>query len=87
MYAQLIEFRSDSARLELVQRLIRHELVPALRERPGFSGALGLIHRERATTLLVLLWETEAEAARPLARDGALFDASSISVWEVDARG
>jgi hypothetical protein len=86
MYAQLIEFRSDPARLDLVERQIRRDLMAALRGRTGFSGAVSLIDRERATSLLVLLWETKAEAVRSLPRDVFPFDASLTTVWEVDAR-
>jgi hypothetical protein len=100
MYAQLIEMRPEPERLEILERLVRHELMPALREQPGFCGALCLTDREQANSLLVLLWETEDEAARPLARYAALFGQTvatvtellasrscSLTVWEVDARG
>jgi hypothetical protein len=94
MYAQVIELRLAPARVEDLGRLVRHELVPALREQPGFCGALGLTNRERAETLLIMLWETEEEAARPLARAApatvtALLVSApgAVTVWEVDARG
>jgi hypothetical protein len=100
MYAQLIEIRLDPRRLEVAERLVRSELVPALRAQSGFCGALYLTDRARAETMLVLLWETEDEAARPLAQSATPFwEASatvneflasrpySVTVWEVDARG
>ena len=62
MYAQLIETRLKPERPEVLERLVRNGLVPALREQPGFCGALSLTGRKRARTLLVLLWETEEEA-------------------------
>ena len=99
MYAQVIELRLATERLDKLERLVRSELVPALREEPGFCGALNLTDRERADSLLVLLWETEDEAARPLARSTAPFaqapatmtellaaGSCSMTVWEVDAR-
>jgi hypothetical protein len=100
MYAQVIEIGLEAERLELVERLIRHALVPALRQQSGFSGALNLTDRERAETVLVLLWETRGQASRPLAsrvaRIGPAFASTSellalrprsVAVWEVDARG
>jgi hypothetical protein len=99
MYAQVIELRLAPERLEALERLVRYELVPALRQQSGFCGALNLTDRERAETLLLLLWETEDEAARPLARSAAPFGRAlatvtevlasrscSVTVWEVDAR-
>jgi hypothetical protein len=99
MYAQVIELRLEPERLEGLERLVRSELVPALREQTGFCGALNLTDRGRADSLLVLLWETEDEAARPLAQGAAPFEQAlatvtellatrscSTTVWEVDAR-
>ena len=96
MHAQLIELKLAPERLE---RLVRSELIPALREQSGFCGALSLTARERCATLLVLLWETEAQAARTLARSAAPFTQApatvtallasrscSVTVWEVDSR-
>ena len=100
MYAQVIETRMEPERLEVLERLIRSELVPALRVEPGFCGAVGLVDRERAETLLVLLWETEEEAARRVAPGADPFRKASSTVtellgsrscsettWEVNARG
>ena len=99
MYAQLIETRLEPERLEVLERLVRSELVPALREQSGFCGALNLSDRGRAETLLVLLWETEEEAGGPLVARVASFArvsstlrellascSCSVTVWEVDAR-
>jgi hypothetical protein len=99
MYAQVIELPLEPERLEVLERLVRYELVPALREQAGFCGALNLTDRERGETLLVLLWEREDEAARPLAQSAALLGQAfatvtdllaarscSVTVWEVDAR-
>ena len=100
MYAQLIETRLEPERLKELVRLVRCELVPALRGQAGFCGALNLTHRERAESLLVLLWETEDEATRPLRLGAAPFQQAratltefltarscAVTVWEVDARG
>jgi hypothetical protein len=99
MYAQVIELRLARRLLDELERLVRSELVPALREQAGFCGALNLTDSERADSLLVLLWETEDEAARPLGRSAAPFapasatmaellaaGSRSMTVWEVDVR-
>jgi hypothetical protein len=93
MYAQVVELQLEPERLDELERLVRSELVPALRKQSGFCGALNLTDRERGETLLVLLWETEEEAARPLgpsaASSGLALLAArprSVTVWEVDAR-
>jgi hypothetical protein len=97
MHAQVIELQLEPDRLEELERLVRSELVPALRAQPGFCGALNLTDCERAVTLLVLLWETEGEAARTLAQSAApsglalstvtdLLAARPFTVWEVEAR-
>jgi hypothetical protein len=99
VYAQLIEARLGPARLEALERLVRLELVPALRGEPGFCGALALNGSGRAEAVIAVFWETEAQAHRPLARRGAssgsAFEAVaellasgswSVTIWEVDAR-
>ena len=99
MHAQVIELELEPERLELLERLVRSELVPALREQSGFCGALNLTDRERGETLLVLLWETEDEAAWTLSQSAASSGLAlstvtdllaarpcSVTVWEVDAR-
>ena len=89
MYAQVIETSIRPDRLELLERLVRSELLPALRGESGFCGAVSLVDRERAATLLVLLWETEPDAARPRASVTGLpgVSLSPTTVWEVNARG
>ena len=89
MYAQVIETSVPPEQLALLERLVRCELLPALRGEPGFSGAMSLVDRDRAATLLVLLWETEADAARPRASVTGLpgVAPSPTTLWEVNARG
>lgn len=91
MYARVIESFVASERLGAFSGFVRYELVPALRVDGGFCGAVSLLgrRRDRVATLLVLLWETEAEAARPLeARPAlaALLGPCAVSIWEVNAR-
>jgi hypothetical protein len=100
MYAQLIERNVALHRVDELCRVVRRELLTALRGQPGFSGALSLVDRETGRSLLVVLWETDEEAARPLVQcDGPIrealaaiegltgADCCSSSVWEVSRRG
>jgi hypothetical protein len=89
MYAHVIETSVPPEQMALLERLVRCELLPALREEPGFSGAMSLVDRDRVATLLILLWETQADAARPRASVTGLpgVSLSPPTVWEVNARG
>jgi hypothetical protein len=97
----LIEAHVTEGRLSELERRVGSQLVGALRREPGFCGAISLVERERADALLVVLWETEEEAARPLeVVDAPLAQTlatvtrvspcdypCSTSIWEVNARG
>ena len=92
MYAQALHVGGGS---EDLSQIICRELLPALRAERGFAGALSLVDRETSDTLLLVFWETEEEAARPLppyltsllARQGVPDPATFMPrVWEVGAR-
>jgi hypothetical protein len=99
MYAQLIRGSWVQGRLDELDAAIRAELLPALRDELGFSGALSLVETRTKCILLIVFWETEAEAARPAAAcDERLADAlravgslgcpeaDAPEIWEVRAR-
>jgi hypothetical protein len=99
MYAQLIEGGTTAARRTDMDRIVTDEMVPALQAEPGFAGALNLVDRETGNAMMVVLWETEAQARRALAEYGGAFlkalanvaaistgTRRPISVWEVNAR-
>jgi hypothetical protein len=99
MYAQVIELPLNPKRLRELEYLVRFELLPALRDETGFSGATSLVDQERGKALLVLYWETEDEAAAPLATGDAPVQRAftaiiellgvrrySPTIWEVSAR-
>lgn len=85
MHAQLIESTTAPERVAELSQVIRRELVVALRGQEGFSGALSLLDPETGTGLLVVLWETGEEAARPLAQCDAPLLAALAAVAEVSA--
>jgi hypothetical protein len=100
MYARVVRGQTAPDRLDQFDAVVRSVLVAALREQRGFSGALSLLDRETGGTLLVILWETEEQAARPMsACDGSFLEAlltvaalstegpDMSTVWEISARG
>lgn len=99
MYAQLIEGGTTPARRHEMNRLVTEEMIPALQEEPGFAGALNLADDDTGDGLMVILWETEAQARRALGDYGSAFlralagvahistgTRRPISVWAVNAR-
>lgn len=83
MYARVTSRRARRHELEELGRDFRCELVPALRREQGFSGVLCLV--DGSTVKTFVFWETEEDALRPRAAEGA--DASPPEVWEVCGRG
>jgi hypothetical protein len=99
MYAQLVEGGTTPDRRVEMDRIVTDEMVPALHEEPGFGGALNLVDRESGNALMIILWDDEDQARRPLADYGSGFlkalanvaaistgTRNPISVWEVNAR-
>jgi hypothetical protein len=99
MYAQLIEGGTTTDRRRDMDRIVTDEMIPALHEEPGFAGALNLVDRETGNAMMVVLWDDEAQARRPLADYGSAFlkalaDVAAIStgtrrpisIWDVNAR-
>jgi hypothetical protein len=94
LYAQVFELLGAEG-YERLDRAVPTELLPALRSEQGFSGALTLVRRDAGEVLLVVFWETETQAVRPLvpALVGFLEEAGATGVgcglprvWEVGAR-
>ena len=99
MYAQLIEGGTTPARRTDMDRIVTDEMVPALEAEPGFGGALNLVDRDSGNAMMIILWESESQAHRPLGEYGGAFlkalagiaaistgTRRPISVWEVNAR-
>jgi hypothetical protein len=94
LYAQVFEL-PGAERSERLGRGIQNELLPALRCENGFCGAVTLMRRDAGEMLLLVFWETEAQAVSPLvpALVGFLDEAETTGpirdlpwVWEVGAR-
>jgi hypothetical protein len=99
MYAQLVEGGTTPDRRTEMDRIVTDEMVPALKGEPGFAGALNLVDRDSGNAMMIILWDTEAQARRALADYGSAFlkalasvaaistgTRRPISVWEVNAR-
>ena len=99
MYAQLIEGGTTPDRRDAMDRIVTDEMIPALQAEPGFAGAMNVVDRDSGNAMMVVLWNTEAQARRALGEYGgaflkALADVAAIStgtrrpisVWEVNAR-
>jgi hypothetical protein len=99
MHAQLIEGGTTPDRRSEMDRIVCDELLPALDAEPGYRGALNLVDRATGNALMIVLWDGEDEARRPLADYGTAFlkalaniaaistgTRRPISVWDVNAR-
>src|SRR3954470_21460837 len=98
MYAQLVEGGTTPELREQMDRIVREELLPALELERGFAGTLNLVDRRTGKALMLMLWETRADAELPLRERGPAFlqalgsvmaistgARAPISFWEVNA--
>ena len=61
MFARVSTLHGPPDLLEASLAVIRQEVLPAFRERPGFKGILSLVNPERGTWIAVSLWQSEAD--------------------------
>jgi hypothetical protein len=73
MYAQLIEGGTTPESRTEMDRIVTDEMIPALKAEPGFSGALNIVDRSSGNAMMLVLWETEAQARRALSEYGDAF--------------
>jgi hypothetical protein len=99
MHAMLIEGGTTPELRTKMDRIVTDELIPALQAEPGFAGTLNIVDRGSGDAMMIILWETEAQARRELSEYGgpflqALANVMAISTgtrrplsyWEVNAR-
>jgi hypothetical protein len=99
VYAQLVRSRTTDRKCAEVDRIVADELIPALRNQPGFAGALSLVNACTGETIMIVLWHSAEQAQRPLGADGTDVlapllpvagtspgDHQSTSFWEVTVR-
>ena len=61
MFARVSTLHGPPDLLEASLGVIRHEVLPAFRERPGFKGILSLVDPERGTSITISLWQGRAD--------------------------
>ena len=80
--------------------IVTDELIPALESEPGYAGALNLVDRDSGNAMMIVLWDDEAQARRPLPEYGSAFlkalaaiaaistghAQADLGIWEVNAR-
>jgi hypothetical protein len=98
MYAQVIQGGAAPAQRAAMDNVVHQEMIPALSEEPGFTGALNLVDRDTGNAMMIVIWQDEEQARRPLADYGRSFlkalasiaaitsgNRKPISVWDVNA--
>jgi hypothetical protein len=95
MFAQVVEAAVSAVDRADAVRIVREELVPALRTEDGFSGAVGMVETGTGRAMMIAFWEREAQAAVPPAGRGPAFGTAlaalqarctgpgSVTTWEV----
>ena len=99
MHAQVIQGGTTPELRTKMDRIVTDEMIPALRDEPGFAGALNVVDRDSGDAMMIVLWESEPQARRALADYGSAFlkalanvaaistgTRNPISVWDVNAR-
>jgi hypothetical protein len=71
MIAHVATFEGTAEQLDEAVRLIREEVDPQNREKPGYIEGLFLIDRDAGSGLLIGLWEDEQAIARAEERSTA----------------
>jgi hypothetical protein len=95
MFAQVIEAAVSAVERSDAVRIVREDLVPALRAEDGFSGAVGMVETGTGRAMMITFCEREAQAAVPPACRGPAFrtalaalqarstEPGSVTTWEV----
>jgi hypothetical protein len=99
MYAQVVQGGASLENRGEMDRIVIEEMIPALEQEPGYAGAVNLVDRETGNGMMLILWDEEEQARRPLPQYGQAFlralasiaaitsgNRAPISVWEVNAR-
>jgi hypothetical protein len=99
MYAQVIQGGAAPQQRAEMDAVVHEQLIPALNEEPGFSSALTLVDRETGDAMMIVIWDEEEQARRPLTEYGRGFlqalasiaaitsgNRAPMSVWHVNAQ-
>lgn len=80
MYAQLVRSRTTEQKREEMHRLVSEELFPALRDEPGFAGALHLVTPGSGDAIVIVLWHSAEQQQSTLGGN------ETSSLWDVTLR-
>lgn len=61
MFARVSTLNGPPDLLEASVGVIRQDVLPAFRGRPGFKGILSLVNPEQGTSITISLWQSEAD--------------------------
>ena len=99
MYAQVVQGGAAPEQRAAMDAIVHEQMIPALGDEPGFSGALNLVDRQSGNAMMIMLWETEDQARRPLPEYKPAFlkalasvaaissgNRAPISIWDVNAQ-
>ena len=91
MYVRVTRARFDSSKADEIQRLAQEQLIPAVRQRPGFRSYQGGLNREAGTLVAISMWDTREQAEgltsvrAPFEALGVQFDASEVFEITIEA--
>jgi hypothetical protein len=99
MYAQVVEGGTALEHRAEMDAIVHEQLLPALQREPGYAGAMNLVDRATGNAMMIVLWEREEQAKRPLPEYGDAFlralaaitaistgQRKPITVWDVNAQ-
>ena len=61
MYARVTIAQVQPGKIDDGIQTVRDEVLPAARQQPGFKGLWQLVDRSNNKTIVITLWETEAD--------------------------
>ena len=59
MYARMTTIHSPRERMDAGLDKVKEDIVPSMRQMPGFKGIIGLVDRNSNTGITLSLWEDE----------------------------
>ena len=59
MHARMTTIHSPAERMDAGIEKVRDDILPAMRDIPGFKGIIGLVDRNANTGITISLWEDE----------------------------
>jgi hypothetical protein len=77
--ARVSMLEGDPAKIDDATKDAKQEILPRLRQLPGFKGALGMVDRKTGRTLLISLWES-AETMRASEEQAEKFRKESADI-------